>query len=90
MTEQWGILPKVVHELVAFENSKNVSSLSKEEIVDIAINCKRIYQIEFNKMDPSSDKGKKIENEGCDSDDTIEMTEEEIDVACRNLSAYDE
>jgi hypothetical protein len=36
-------------------------------------------------MDLSRDKGKKIENEGYDSDDTIELTEEEIDQACRNL-----
>lgn len=89
MAEQWGILPKVVRELVDFENSKD-ASLLKEEIVDIAMKCKRIYESEFNKMELSPNKGKKIENEGYDSDDTIEMTEEEIDQACRNLSVYDE
>lgn len=82
-------MPKVVRELVDFENSKD-ASLFKEEIVDIAIQCKRIYESEFNKMDLSWNKGKKIENEGYDSDDTIEMTEEEIDQACGNLSVYDE
>jgi DNA-repair protein XRCC1 len=87
VTEQWGIVPTVVRELIVLENSKN-ASLSKEEIVDIAVNCKRIYESEFSKMNLSRDKGKKIENEGYDSDDTIEMTEEEIDQACRNLSDY--
>jgi DNA-repair protein XRCC1 len=87
VTEQWGIVPTVVRELIVLENSKN-ASLSKEEIVDIAVNCKRIYESEFSKMNLSRDKGKKIGNEGYDSDDTIEMTEEEIDQACRNLSDY--
>jgi len=66
VTEQWGTVPTVVRELIALGNSKN-ASLSKEEIMDIAINCQRIYESEFNKMDMSRDKGKKIENEGCDS-----------------------
>ncbi|XP_078170293.1 BRCT domain-containing DNA repair protein isoform X1 [Carex rostrata] len=89
VAEQWGILPKVVQELVDFENCKD-AYLCKEEIVDIAMKCKRIYESEFNKMDLSPNKGKKIDNEGYDSDDTIEMTEEEIDQACRNLPVYDE
>ncbi|KAJ3709080.1 hypothetical protein LUZ61_012785 [Rhynchospora tenuis] len=88
VAEQWGIAPTVVRELAVIENSKN-ASLSKEEIMEIAIKCKKIYESEFKKMDLSPDKGKKIENEGSDSDETIEMTEEEIDQACRSLPEYD-
>ncbi|KAJ1704715.1 hypothetical protein LUZ63_004494 [Rhynchospora breviuscula] len=88
VAEQWGIVPTVVRELAAIENSKN-ASLSKEEIMEIAIKCKKIYESEFKRMDLSADKAKKIENEGSDSDETIEMTEEEIDQACRSLPEYD-
>ncbi|KAJ4748952.1 DNA-repair protein XRCC1 [Rhynchospora pubera] len=88
VAEQWGIAPTVVRELVVIEKSMN-ASVSKEEIMEIAIKCKKIYESEFKRMDLSPDKAKKIESEGSDSDETIEMTEEEIDQACRSLPEYD-
>lgn len=101
MTEQWNFIPRVVEELAKFESTTNGSALlSKEELCREAMTCKKIYEVEFCKLDedaladkkrPRTDEAKK----GCkgrtgaftgdeaayDSDETIEMTEEDVELA---------
>lgn len=101
MTEQWNFIPRVVEELAKFESTTNGSALlSKEELCREAMTCKKIYEVEFRKLDedaladkkrPRTDEAKK----GCkgrtgaftgdeaayDSDETIEMTEEDVELA---------
>ena len=68
------------------------SSLSKEQLGTLATKCKKIYQAEFAQMDSGDKKCKErpgktgADDAQYDSDDTIEMTEEEIDLACRQFS----
>lgn len=95
MMEQWMFIPHVVKELVELESGRSKKgSLSKEEICELASTCKKIYESEFENVDSSSRrKGKQkagIDDEddaGFDSDRTIEMTEEEIAIACKELSS---
>ena len=99
MAEQWSFVPHVVNELLKLDGSRKYASLPKEQLSQLAIKCKKIYQAEFARMD-SDDKGTKgqssspatkhhrktkSDDDHYDSDDTIEMTEEEIDLACRQL-----
>ncbi|KAG5537626.1 hypothetical protein RHGRI_024915 [Rhododendron griersonianum] len=101
MTEQWNFIPRVVEELAKFGSTTNGSALlSKEELCREAMTCKKIYEVEFRKLDedaladkkrPRTDEAKK----GCkgrtgaftgdeaayDSDETIEMTEEDVELA---------
>lgn len=78
-------------------------SLSKDELSKLAITCKMIYESEFDRLDSSPRNGKKqktygnkadraavqstLDDSGFDSDQTIEMSEEEIELACRQLSS---
>ncbi|KAG1330050.1 DNA-repair protein XRCC1 [Cocos nucifera] len=102
VVEQWKFVPRVVKELAEFEGSRRSRSLSKEELSELVITCKKIYKDEFDHVDDSLVKIKKRKTDadeedgkdmqikcydaGSDSDQTIEMTEEEIDLACKNLS----
>ncbi|CAL5044672.1 unnamed protein product [Urochloa decumbens] len=100
VAEQWSFVPHVVNELLKLDGSRKDASLPKDQLSQLAIKCKKIYQAEFAHMDSEDKKGKKRQSgspvtEHCrktksgddhyDSDDTIEMTEEEIDLACRQL-----
>lgn len=99
--DQWMFVPRVVKELSELEGGgSKKGSLSKEELSKLAITCKRIYESEFDQLDSSPRKGKKPKTDGkkddhaeaqddsgFDSDQTIEMTEEEIELACRQLSS---
>nr|AKR53707.1 X-ray repair cross complementing protein 1 [Triticum aestivum] len=90
VAEQWSFVPHVVDELVRLDGEG--SSLSKEQLAQLATKCKKIYQAEFAQMDSGGKKGKErpgktgADDAQYDSDDTIEMTEEEIDLACRQFS----
>lgn len=100
MAEQWSFVPNVVNELLKLDESRKDASLPKQQLAQLAIKCKKIYQAEFSCMDSDEKKGKKRQSDSpvtehrrktksgdghYDSDDTIEMTEEEIDLACRQL-----
>lgn len=89
-----------MNELLKLDGSGKDASLPKEQLSQLAIKCKKIYQAEFASMDSEDKKGKKrlssspvtehrrktrSGDDHYDSDDTIEMTEEEIDLACRQL-----
>lgn len=92
--EQWMFVPHVVKELVELESGRSKKgSLSVEELCELAITCKKVYESEYGRLDGSPRwKGKhKVagdeEDNGNDSDQTIEMTEEEIEIACRQLNS---
>lgn len=77
--------------------------MSKENLHRQALDCKRIYEEELNSLDHEWKKKSKINEEQTsktgrtkaissgaieyDSDDTIEMTEQEIDLAYKTLSS---
>ncbi|XP_038899733.1 DNA-repair protein XRCC1 [Benincasa hispida] len=95
MTEEWKFVPQVVEELAKLGNKKE--SISKEELCRHASDSKRIYEIELNSLLDSSTERKKKPNvnkepkngrkpKEYDSDDTIEMTEDEIDIAFQKVA----
>ncbi|GAU11027.1 hypothetical protein TSUD_113200 [Trifolium subterraneum] len=104
-TEDWKFLPRVVEELAKLDAvGNNKASMSKEDIHKQALECKRIYEEELDRIDHESTKNSKINEEqkskkgrtnaassssvvDYDSDDTIEMTEQEIDLAYKSLSS---
>ncbi|KAI3846897.1 hypothetical protein MKX03_016553 [Papaver bracteatum] len=48
-TEQWRFIPRVVEELVRIEDTRNNnSSFSSEDLCLQAMNCKQIYEMEFD------------------------------------------
>lgn len=81
----------------------NSGAVFKEDLCKQAVDCKQIYEAELNCLgDESSKKKPKVERQerdsgktegicsgaaGYDSDDTIEMTEEEIDHAYNNVAS---
>ncbi|KAL6606225.1 hypothetical protein ACP70R_041878 [Stipagrostis hirtigluma subsp. patula] len=100
VAEQWSFVPHVVKELLKLDGGRKEASLPKEKLSQLAIKCKKIYQAEFARMNSDDKKGKKCrsnlaeaehrgktrsDDDHYDSDDTIEMTEEEIDLACRQI-----
>lgn len=101
VTEQWMFVPRVVKELAELDGKRNAKgSLSLNEVSELASTCKKIYEEEFNKF-VGSTKSKKpktdtdIEGKGVqnisddaeyDSDQTVEMTEDEIELACNQLT----
>lgn len=100
MTEEWMFVPRVVKELAELDGRRNTKGLSKNEVYELAVTCKKIYEEEFNKLEGST-KGKKqktdtdrkgkgvqhmSDNAGYDSDQTVEMTEDEIELACEQLT----
>ncbi|XP_015960111.1 DNA-repair protein XRCC1 [Arachis duranensis] len=103
-TEDWKFLPRVVEELAMFDaQGKDMASMSKEEILKQALECKRIYEVELNSVGHDLRKTENINKEHSsktrrtngkspganeyDSDETIEMTEQEIDLAYKTLSS---
>ncbi|KAK4747063.1 hypothetical protein SAY87_026100 [Trapa incisa] len=98
--EQWNILPRVVEEVLKIKGSKSCSpSILGECIKKWIVNCKTIYEDEYRRLDEGSGEG----NSGTrgslreeeiskhlteyDSDETIEMTEEEIDLAFNRVTS---
>uniref|UniRef100_A0A7N0RGY3 BRCT domain-containing protein n=2 Tax=Kalanchoe fedtschenkoi TaxID=63787 RepID=A0A7N0RGY3_KALFE len=95
VTEQWSCIPRIVKELESLAKASQTSA-SKEDLHKQAGNYKHIYESELQSLaDHSAGSEKKPKNgtstqtrvnpsgddAGYDSDDTIEMTEEEIDTA---------
>jgi len=100
VAEQWSFVPHVVNELLKLDGGGKGAALPKEQLCQLAAKCKKIYQAEFARVDidgKNKDKHRndshvtehrrktKSEDDHYDSDETIEMTEEEIDFACRQL-----
>ncbi|XP_061338576.1 DNA-repair protein XRCC1 [Gastrolobium bilobum] len=85
------------------EVGNNMASVSKEDLHKQALDCKRIYEVELNSLELEWKKNSKLNGEQrsktgrtnavssdaieYDSDDTIEMTEQEIDLAYKTLSS---
>lgn len=59
--------------------------VQKEDLCKQAVSCKQIYEREFKNKDPFLKT--KEPNTGSDSDETIEMTEQEIDQAYNAVSS---
>ncbi|KAK1299486.1 hypothetical protein QJS10_CPB14g01154 [Acorus calamus] len=97
VTEQWNIIPRVVEELLKLSHGSSASFL-KEDLYEQAVKCKRVYEVELKVLDASRTEMTKreVHDEGddkagydsdADSDKTVEMTEEEIELACRDLTS---
>ncbi|XP_059640884.1 DNA-repair protein XRCC1 isoform X2 [Cornus florida] len=103
ITEQWNFIPRVVEELAKLEGNGNSSaSFPKEDLYKQAMACKRIYKAELSSLDDDLSVKKKLKTDksersnkdvvACDaaaydSDETIEMTEEEIDLAYSTIAS---
>ncbi|PPE02523.1 hypothetical protein GOBAR_DD00417 [Gossypium barbadense] len=101
ITEQWSFIPRVVKELAIFDGS-NHGSLTKEDLLREAKVCKQIYEDELSRINSGSLKRKRPKTDGgeegnkgetkvifasgYDSDETIKMTEEEIELAYKNFN----
>ncbi|KAK9054693.1 hypothetical protein SSX86_025772 [Deinandra increscens subsp. villosa] len=92
LLEDWGFIPQVVEELNKLDIASDNSD--KKDIYHQAIVCKRIYEFELgNAEEKTTDKKKraKIEKSGksenYDSDDTIEMTEDEVKEAFDSVAS---
>lgn len=101
VAEQWSFVPHVVNELLKLDGGGKGPALPKEQLCQLAVKCKKIYQAEFARVDIDdrnrdnkrqndsrvTERRRKIKSDDdhYDSDETIEMTEEEIDFACRQL-----
>ncbi|RAL41304.1 hypothetical protein DM860_010098 [Cuscuta australis] len=84
ITEQWACIPRAVEELAKFQASEGhgATRVQKEDLCKQAETCKQVYEQEFRSRNQSQTKGREPSITGtCDSDETIEMTEEEIDKA---------
>ncbi|XP_054782499.1 DNA-repair protein XRCC1 [Prosopis cineraria] len=84
-------------------SGNNTASVSKEDLYKQAVECKRIYEAELDNLDDKRRKKSrgnkeqtnrngrtKAKSAGApeyDSDETVEMTEEEIDLAYKNLAS---
>lgn len=77
------------------EKSSKKPPTSKKVLHELVLKCKEIYEGELLHVDNIKIKQQKIfhdveeepaDDPGLDSDETIEMTEEEIDLAYRQLS----
>ncbi|KAG0495985.1 hypothetical protein HPP92_000676 [Vanilla planifolia] len=89
VAEQWMFVPHVVKYLAELEIN---DSVSKKELYELANSFKRTYETELKQFTHSEEDrvGSNEENVeadelGFDSDQTIEMTQEEIDLACKQL-----
>ncbi|VVA95901.1 unnamed protein product [Arabis nemorensis] len=92
VTELWSFVPRVVKELRKMETSseKENSTASKKELCKQAKSWKEMYEVELAKPDKEDSSGIKSKGTsrvatGYESDETVEMTEEDIEVAYRNV-----
>ncbi|CAH8355922.1 unnamed protein product [Eruca vesicaria subsp. sativa] len=92
VTELWSFVPRVVKELGKMESSScktENSTASKDELCKQAKSWKKIYEAELAKKGEEEEEAsgtKSRRTSGYDSDETVEMTEEEIEHAYRNVS----
>uniref|UniRef100_A0A1J3H016 DNA-repair protein XRCC1 n=1 Tax=Noccaea caerulescens TaxID=107243 RepID=A0A1J3H016_NOCCA len=94
VTELWSFVPRVVKELGKIESSskKENATASKEGLCKQAKSWKKIYEAELAKPGEEESSGTKSRgtsriDSGYNSDETVEMTEEEIELAYRNVSS---
>ncbi|KAB1218604.1 DNA repair protein XRCC1 [Morella rubra] len=103
VTKQWNFVPHVVEELEKLDGAgTDLASMSKEELCRQAKVCKQIYEEELSNFDDSPPTKKKKPKTGemngrtkantkdateYDSDETIEMAEEEIELAYRTVAS---
>nr|GME03211.1 DNA-repair protein XRCC1 [Ipomoea batatas] len=86
ITEEWACIPRAVEELAKFQGTKSgLAMVQKEDLCKQAVSCKQIYEREFKNKDPILKT--KEPNTGSDSDETIEMTQREIDQAYNAVSS---
>ncbi|XP_019195567.1 PREDICTED: DNA-repair protein XRCC1 [Ipomoea nil] len=86
ITEEWACIPRAVEELAKFQGTKSrLTMVQKEDLCKQAVSCKQIYEREFKNKDLFLKM--KEPNTGSDSDETIEMTEQEIDQAYNAVSS---
>lgn len=92
ITEQWECIPRAVEELAKFDDSCDGSATLHKDLCKQAVTCKNIYELEYrNRGEDELLKTKeqrtpvsgKVANDNAayDSDDTVEMTGEEINQA---------
>ncbi|XP_015077422.1 DNA-repair protein XRCC1 [Solanum pennellii] len=95
ITEQWECIPRAVEELAKFDGSCVGSATMHKDLCKHAVTCKQIYELEYKsreddellKMKEQRTRvggkagGAAKDAAAYDSDDTVEMTEEEIDEA---------
>lgn len=95
ITEQWECIPRAVEELAKFDGSCVGSATMHKDLCKQAATCKQIYELEYrNREDDELSKKKEQQTRvsgkaggaakdaaAYDSDDTVEMTEEEINHA---------
>lgn len=103
ITEQWNFVPHVVEELAKLEGAGNdLASISKEDLCRQAKAFKGVYEKELSNLDDNSSTKKKkpktdekngrpkANTKGAaeyDSDETLEMTEEEIELAYKTVGS---
>ncbi|KAM7255609.1 hypothetical protein ACFE04_008507 [Oxalis oulophora] len=101
LAENWGVLPHVVAELIKVDHDS--TTFSKEDLCRKAKSCKKLYEEQLKKLDDESptknnaqkrDKKQKGKSKQTstnpteyDSDETIEMTVDEIDLAFKTVSS---
>ncbi|KAF8050092.1 hypothetical protein N665_2045s0006 [Sinapis alba] len=89
VTELWSFVPRVVKELGKMESKENSTAPSKDQLCKQARSWKKIYEAELaakkGEEEASGTKSRRTSS-GYDSDETVEMTEEEIEHAYRNVS----
>ncbi|PHT79420.1 DNA-repair protein XRCC1 [Capsicum annuum] len=94
ITEQWECIPRAVEELAKFDGSSVGSATLRKDLWKQAVTCKQIYELEYRNGEDELLQMKKQrtrvsgktgdtakDNAAYDSDDTVEMTEEEINQA---------
>jgi len=101
ITEQWNFVPHVVEELAKLGGAGNDLASISEDLCRQAKACKRVYEKELSNLDdnPSTKKKKpEIDEKNgrpkatksaaeYDSDETLEMTEEEIELAYKTVGS---
>ncbi|XP_059456383.1 DNA-repair protein XRCC1 [Corylus avellana] len=101
ITEQWNFVPHVVEELAKLGGAGNDLASISEDLCRQAKACKRVYEKELSNLDdsPSTKKKKPKTDEKngrpkatksaaeYDSDETLEMTEEEIELAYKTVGS---
>lgn len=91
--DEWMFIPHVVKELSELDDGIK-PSFSKKELSELALTCKKIYAKELRISEDSPTRKKlktsvDLEDElGFDSDATVEMTEEEINLAFQGVGNH--
>ena len=94
VTDTWMIVPNLVRKLIDLDTGEGRMLFTREELLKLTIDCKHAYQLEFcslserDKGSQASHKDREVEgfDQGFESESTIEMTEEEIDLAFKGLA----